>query len=141
LYKYFALLLAPAVFVLAGCGPAVQPISGTVTYQGAPVRAAELTLEPTGGSAAEVGQSFYGVAPDGAYQIDYRDYGGLPQGEYKLKISHRVQKNGEPVPDGEAGMALRSSGAVKTQTYEFDLKIVSGAAKHDFALTEDHLAR
>jgi len=113
----------------------VQPINGSVTRAGAPVTSAELAFEPAAGQS----QSFYGVVVNGKYQIDYRDLGGLYLGAYKLTITHQVQKNGKPIPDGEAGMAMRANDNVKTERYVFDLTIESGASQHDFDLKKENL--
>lgn len=85
--------------LVCGCsrpsGPAVVPVSGTVTFDGKPLKGATLRFIPTGATPGGGANGF--TKPDGTYELTgIRGGAGTSPGEYKVVISKRVN------PDGSA---------------------------------------
>ena len=84
-----------ASMVLIGCGkngPERVTVSGTVTYQGQPLREGMIRLVPMPGTSAPVS-----TAPiiDGRYSLNA--HGGVPVGSHKIEITaYRPNSNRSP---------------------------------------------
>ena len=101
---FFALSLtwAIAAAIFSGCGRDQGPervvVSGTVTFDGKPIRRGRIHFMPVATSAVPVSGA---DIKDGRYKVDGR--GGVPVGTYKIEIeAYRVDqtppKPGEPMP-------------------------------------------
>ena len=122
--------------VLAGCGPAVQDVTGTITEGGKKIGNAEILFQSTDDKSKRfVGNSI----SDGTYQLDYRGKGGMPFGKYKVTIKHYTLPDGKPLPQGKAGeqaFALIEEGKAKQVIHTFDRQVTSSSSVMDFDLKE-----
>jgi hypothetical protein len=120
----------------SGCGAAVGEVTGRVTSQGQPVPKAELvfTLET---QPAEV---FYAVArEDGNYVVDRGEKRGLPPGKYQVAVTDYVLAGGAPLPGGEEGVVLKSSGQAVPRTHTLTKDVVAGKNEIEIKLEEGQL--
>jgi hypothetical protein len=136
--KLTGVLLLGVVLFLAGCGGGGRP-TGKVTWKGTPVARAELLFAP----ASDPQNVVFGVSgPEGTYILDYGRRSGLPSGPCKVTITHYTLKNGKPLPEGEAGAALRGDlDKVLRHAFEFDREIPSGSSTQDFELNDGKKAK
>jgi len=112
-----------AAAAVAGCGGSTARIAGKVTHNGEPVGRAEVVVE----SATDAAQQFFGVtAEDGSLRVGYRDKSGVPPGPWKIRVTHFTQRDGQPLPSGEGGQALRASDRAVAKTYLFDQELAGG---------------
>jgi hypothetical protein len=76
------LFMAAVILVNAGCarGPSQVPVSGTITFDGAPVQDGQIAFEPKG-----EGKMQFGVITDGKYRIP-AEFGLVP-GDYLVRIT------------------------------------------------------
>lgn len=112
-----------AAAVLSGCGGSVARIAGKVTHNGEPVSRAEVVVE----SATDAAQQYFGMTTeDGSLYVGYRDKSGVPPGLWKIRVTHFTQRDGQPLPGGEAGQALRESNRAVARTYVFDQELAGG---------------
>lgn len=96
-----------AVFALlglmSGCsnrpsGPSLEPVSGTVKYQGTPVDGARITFYPQGDTLGNGGSAK--TDANGKYTVLYARGGeGLPAGDYRVVISKAVMPDGSEPPE------------------------------------------
>jgi hypothetical protein len=120
-----------AAAALAGCGGSAARIAGTVTHNGEPVRGAEVAVE----SATDAAEQYFGITTeDGSLYVGYRDKPGLPPGQWKIRVTHFMQRDGQPLPSGEAGQALRASNRAVARTYLFDQELAEGKNVLDLKL-------
>lgn len=92
-------LLGGSLALLAGCGssvdpdlPALVPVSGQVTLDGAPLSDAYVAFMPEGdtpgrGSGATTGE-------DGRYELESQHGEGAPVGQYRVTVSKLVNPDG-----------------------------------------------
>jgi hypothetical protein len=126
--------------MLAGCGPRGPErviISGEVTFQAKPLPTGTIYFEPCNDKS----QSLMAAAiVDGQYKMD--SLGGLPVGEYKVRIeaarervSSDLSNQQQFVPQPRGGQYIPAKYNTNT---ELKIKVESGrrSAVHDFALTE-----
>jgi hypothetical protein len=87
-------LLAMVMLPLAGCGPAVGELSGTVVYSGKPLTYGIITAVDTDGN-------YYNgkINPDGTYKIDR-----VPTGTVKVFINNKLAPQARGIP-GRGGPA------------------------------------
>ncbi len=97
--RYFCIALTVAFLVASvGCGKKATngrlPVSGTVTFQGAPLDSGSIQFMP-----ADTAGQFGGgaVITNGEYKIPEQQ--GLPVGKYKIVIS--AGDPSQPVPEGQ----------------------------------------
>jgi hypothetical protein len=77
-----SLLLLPCLaLVLAGCGGDWGTASGTVTLDGTPLAAGQITFHPEGGGATA-----YGTVQDGSFTISTGQKAGLKAGKCKVTV-------------------------------------------------------
>jgi hypothetical protein len=80
--------LAASIFVVAGCGPGLVPVEGTVTLDGRPLASATITIQRDAPTPAE--RSFRGETDEaGQFQLqtaDGQSSGALP-GDYRVYIT------------------------------------------------------
>ncbi|HVW00103.1 MAG TPA: carboxypeptidase-like regulatory domain-containing protein [Planctomycetaceae bacterium] len=74
-------------------------VEGTVTLNGQPLAQADVAFQPSGtpGPACK-------ARTDANGKFTLRDVRGgraVPEGEYKVRISHRVMPDGKPVPEND----------------------------------------
>ncbi len=120
-----------AAAALTGCGGSAARIAGTVTHNGEPVRGAEVVVE----LATDATQQYFGMTTeDGSLYVGYRDKPGLPPGQWKIRVTHFTQRDGQPLPGGETGQALRASNRVVARTYLFDQELAGGKNVLDLKL-------
>lgn len=79
-----------------GCnGSAMVPVSGKVTFEGAPVPQGTITFFPQAGGRPATGQ----IQSDGSYVLSSLEPGdGVPPGDYAVAIEARRVHGGAPVP-------------------------------------------
>ena len=77
-------LFAALFVIVAGCssGGDAEPVTGTVTFDGAPLADGRITFEPAG----QQGSGGGAVIADGSYSVPGGDVGLLP-GSYRVSIS------------------------------------------------------
>lgn len=106
--KYSLLyLVAPLLVIASGCGEAAPervatyPVEATVTFRGAPIPGAFLTLHPKQ-PLPEVPPPRASVAADGALKVStYNSGDGAPAGEYIVTVEwYKPIKNGPDVVPG-----------------------------------------
>jgi len=115
--------IGAAVAALTGCGGSTARIAGQVTHNGEPVSGAEVVLE----SPTDAGEQYYGLTTeDGSLYVGYRDKPGVAPGPWKIRVTDHTQRDGRPLPGGEAGQALRASNQVVVRTYLFDQELTGG---------------
>lgn len=123
-----AAVLAAAMLPLGGCGgqsgPARYDLSGTVTYDGQPVPAGEVVLEPDG-SKGNTGPGSLATIRDGKYQTEPAM--GVVGGAYIARITGF---DGVPVGDLSQGTPLFSN-------YTTTIDLPHEAATHDFQVPAD----
>jgi hypothetical protein len=120
---HYRCLIVVGAMAVAGCGGSVARITGTVSHNGEPVRAADVVVEST----ADAAQQFFGVTTDdGSLYVGYRDKPGLAPGAWKIRVTQYTLRNGQPLPGGEAGQAIRTSGHVVAKTYLFEQELTGG---------------
>ncbi|HTN74613.1 MAG TPA: hypothetical protein VL096_05180 [Pirellulaceae bacterium] len=126
-----------AIFVLAalaltiGCAPLTGRLTGKVLLHGQPVPNTELELIPID----DASRNFRGIGlDDGTYQVDYGTGQGLPIGKYRARITFYVQANGQPIPPGETGAALKISGQARPRTYLLEFAVEQGLRTLDLNL-------
>jgi len=114
-----------------GCGKSTAHISGKVLQQGKPVSQAVLDFT----LLAEQPKVYRGVSlPDGAYVIDYGVDGGLAFGKYRITVTRTETLDGSPLPTGEEGAALLSSGKAQDRSYLLEKEITSSSTTFDLSL-------
>lgn len=86
-----------ATLACVGCGGAESTVSGVVTLDGTPVDLGDVTFYPaqTGKGQAASGD----ITSGGEYTIQAGQTGGLPAGEYLVRVVSR----GEPTPHPQGG--------------------------------------
>lgn len=77
--------------LLAGCSgddrEPLQPVTGSVVYQGEPAENATIVLHPTGDQSNRALKPFGTTGPEGRFQIStYDTNDGTPAGEYRVTI-------------------------------------------------------
>ena len=101
-------LLSPRRFVLAGLliayavtgcgksGPKTVPVSGTVTVDGAPLNAGQVTFFPVDNTGGSGGTGFSGGIIDsaGKYTISTDGQSGAPLGKYTATVSPSMVPTG-----------------------------------------------
>lgn len=118
----------------AGCGAPLGQATGKVTWKGTPAARADVVFTPEADPDAAV----FGVSgPDGTYHLDYARKRGVLAGKCKVTITWFTLRDGKPLPDGEAGAALRGDDEkVLRHVYEFDKAVAAGPNPIDFELAE-----
>jgi hypothetical protein len=86
----FGLALLAAVATLPGCGPSgprLEPVSGKVTLDGAPLKSGTVTLVADESKGTkQVGSSSGAIGSDGTYRITTDGKDGAPPGWYKVVV-------------------------------------------------------
>ncbi len=121
------------ITTLCGCGGPLGRVDGKVTLKGQPVADADIVFQPEENpNTWYSGLSF----EDGSYQLSYGRSSGLPVGRYTVKVTYYALKNGQPLPSGEEGKALRDEEKAVAKTVSFDRDISAGKNTLDFELDE-----
>lgn len=98
-----------ALTLLAGCGesvkpeviPPLEPVSGTVTIDGAPVAGVAVTFFPAG-QGAKGNPSTGTTDASGKYSLKHRSgKDGIPAGDYIVIFSRMALPDGSPIPPGK----------------------------------------
>jgi hypothetical protein len=117
-------LAAVCLMGFSGCGAATAPVSGQVLLKGKPVPGAEIQLVPVN----DASKSYRGISlNDGTYQVDYGQAAGLPLGKYRATVTVYQTADGRPLPEGEAGQALKASGKAIMRKYVLEVPVEKGA--------------
>jgi hypothetical protein len=130
-------LLASAILAQGGCSrvPSQVPVSGTVTFDGTPIKDGEIAFEPRG-----AGKMQFSVITDGKYSIPVKF--GLTPGDYIIRIT--ASRSTGQKAQTDAFVTAADSLEINEQflppkfnsASELSIKIEPSAeAKHDFALT------
>lgn len=137
-FRWFA-GLSLALFTLiafVGCGGSTARISGKVLLNGEPVPSADIEFVPK----EDDSQNFRGVLlEDGSYAIDYGPAGAMPIGDYLVKVTLYRTRNGKPLPEGEEGEVLKSSGKVQVLRYVLELPVTGSSSSADLLLEKGTL--
>lgn len=87
-----------SVLAMAGCGgkegPVTVRVSGSVSFEGKPLKEGKITLTPIGETQ---GGSFAGEIREGKYDIPKAD-GPIANGSYRVEIS-AIAKQGKSLPN------------------------------------------
>ncbi|MFQ3650488.1 MAG: carboxypeptidase-like regulatory domain-containing protein [Gemmataceae bacterium] len=106
-----------------GCSPPSARVWGTVTLNGQPVEAAELSFLLEGSNQTVHGKS----GADGRFWLDYPSGSGMPAGKYRILVSRYTLPNGKPLPSGEKGEALRANEErVRKWTVRYEKELPAG---------------
>ena len=129
-----ASLVIPLVllfFVVSGCGGnSVRP-TGKVLLGQQPVAGAELLFKSIDTPAV----MFQGISlDDGTYVVDYGEQSGLPMGKYHITATLFLDRTGQPIPGGEEGNVLKSSGRAVAQAYSLEQLIEGDSVPLDIEL-------
>lgn len=128
----FAVILSS--FSLSGCGGSLADVAGTVKKDGKPLPDADLVFAPTGDKQ----RSFYALSVEGGeFQVDYGDTDGMPPGTYKITVTWYTLPNGQPLPAGEAGTDLKSSGKAREHSKQLTRDISSGKNTLELDVVKD----
>lgn len=89
--------LCVATLAFVGCNSAESTVSGIVTLDGKPVERGDVTFYPaqTGKGQAASGE----ISSGGEYNLQTGQTGGLPAGEYQVRVVSR----GESIPHPQGG--------------------------------------
>ena len=132
------LLLVLAAALGAGCNPhslpPMAPVKGTVTLDGQPVTAGQVSFIPTD-KTDTAGLSSGTIGTDGAYEIHTGGASGAPLGKYKVTVTTSTV----PVP-GATTMPMAAWGAqykdpMKTPL-NFEVVNNPEAGRYDLKLTK-----
>ena len=129
-------IAALAIASLGGCGRSLGQVEGKVTQQGQGVPRAQLVFslenQPT--------EVYYGISrDDGSYLLDVGDRRGLPPGKYQVVVTDHVQADGKPLPAGEEGVVLRSSGQAVERKYALTKEVAAGRNEIEIKLEDGRL--
>ena len=99
--RHFRFLPLCVLVALAGCttgGPALTPVTGTVTLDDKPLAGALVKFFPQGNTEGHGG--FAKTGEDGKYEIAPQRLSGkgLLPGEYKVIVSRLLTPDGKPLP-------------------------------------------
>lgn len=120
----------------SGCGGDTARLSGKVLLQGQPVPKAEIELAPVDDAT----RNYRGISlADGTYQLDYGQAAGLPLGKYRATVTFYQTKDGKPLPEGEAGQGLKSSGKAVARKYVLELNVEKSSTNIDLNLDQGTL--
>ena len=115
------------ILSIAGCGPSMLTVEGTVTWDGTPVETGTISFLPADGK----GPSFGGELKDGGYRIQAEKPAALGAKNVSITGIRKTGKMIEAGPPAPAGTMvddlLRISSTEKCE-------IVDGENKHDFQL-------
>lgn len=95
-----------ALVLLIGCGdgrPPMTNVTGTVTYQNAPLKFGTVFFDPVDSSALYVPRGL--IKSDGTFEMATQDWKGAPLGEYQIRVNcfesqdpnFRQKEGSEPV--------------------------------------------
>jgi len=122
-----------AMSMSIGCGGTVATVTGKATLGGQPVGGAEVVVEST----SDPSESFFGMTTeDGSVFASYGTESGMPVGHYKVHVTYFTQRNGQPLPAGEEGQALRQAGRAIGKVYTFEHDFVTGKNELDLKREE-----
>lgn len=120
-----AILCAILCSFILGCGSSepLARLSCHVSRGDQPLAGAELRFELTGAKRATI--SAVSLA-DGSCYIDLGERKGLPPGDYRITVTQYETVDGQPLPGGEEGQALKSTGKARRVRYEFSKPLAKG---------------
>lgn len=100
-----------AVLASGGCGkrgPALIPVTGTVTLDGQPLEGVNVTFMPVAGAEGEGGIAVTDAS--GKYELkQFRGTGkGTAAGEYRVTISKVVMADGSPIPADKSAAEVQT---------------------------------
>ena len=120
--------------LIAGCGPSESkrnPVTGTVTWKGQPVKSGTINFRSADGKHVATG-----TIVDGKYEIP--KVSGLPAGKYQVAISYPDPKVPAPRPDeppGESQEVREMLPAKYTDGSELKADIKDGPNQVNYDLT------
>lgn len=130
---WLSALLIGCTLLFVGCSKYESTVVGTVRMDSNPLDHGKVTYVSEGGSVIAVGQ----IKSDGEYRVQVATSGGLPSGEYQVKVTSRApavpSKGGGPPRPGKSLIPRRytrgqTSGwkfTVEPGSNTFDLEISS----------------
>jgi hypothetical protein len=131
--QVFTAGLIAAAAALVGCGKPGGQVTGKVTHHGQAVVRANIVFN----SESDAAEVFYGASNDeGKYTLDTTARGGLTPGKYKVVVTDYVQRDGSPLPAGEAGASLRDSEQVVTRRHQLSKDVAAGPNEIELKLEE-----
>lgn len=88
-------------------GPELGPVSGVVLLDEEPLVNADVFFMPLEGTPGVGGQAR--TKAEGKFEVVYfRGGEGLPAGDYRVAVSHRLMPDGTPVPEGDTTPPIES---------------------------------
>ena len=94
-------LYALTMFALPGCGTGnslkLEPVCGTVTYQGKPLDHGNVVFNPTGSTTGP--QAIGSIGSDGSFEMKVATRTGVPMGKYIVTIHSRKKLSLEQQQD------------------------------------------
>jgi hypothetical protein len=128
LYPQLCLAVATSwILLVAGCGPALVTIEGTVTWDGAPVETGTISFLPADGKGPTIG----GELKDGGYRIKAEKQAALGAKSVAITGIRKTGKMIEAGPPAPAGTMVDE--LLRVSSTE-SCEIVAGENKHDFQL-------
>ena len=130
------LLIAVAVTGCGKAGPKMAPVSGTVTVDGVPLTAGQVTFVPVDTAEKPGNTGFSGGTLDatGKYTIFTGGEAGAPLGKYKATVNPSMV----PMAGGGAPPTAFNAKFRDAKTSTLDVEVVDGApaGKYDLKLTK-----
>lgn len=124
-------LVVLGLILAAGCGKRVN-VTGKVLENGKPIAQAELRLA----SESDATLFVSGISDqNGVYMLDTAGKRGIPPGRYKVSITWWRLRDGKPLPEGEAGSALRGTSKVRSFSAELSTEIKADSSSVDLDVT------
>ncbi len=115
------------ILLIAGCGPSLVTVEGTVTLDGTPVETGTISFLPADGK----GPTFGGELKGGGYQIQAEKTAALGAKNVTITGIRKTGKMIEAGPPAPAGTMVEELLTVSTTE---KCEIVDGENKHDFQL-------
>ncbi|RUL87574.1 hypothetical protein [Tautonia sociabilis] len=115
----FAIAVALAAATVSGCGgdptkPKLGRVSGSVTYNGAPVTKGVVTFVPSGGAGAQTGQPATGeIGSDGSFRLTTFESGdGAVVGDHvvlvqSVEMDPSIEGGSMPIPDARGNLPIQ----------------------------------
>ena len=120
-------VVAGWVLLIAGCGPSMLTVEGTVTWDGTPVETGTISFLPADGK----GPSFGGELKNGSYRVEAAEPAALGAKNVTITGVRKTGKMIEAGPPAPAGTMVEELLSISSTE---KCEIVDGENKHDFQL-------
>jgi hypothetical protein len=120
-----------ALALLTGCERRV-PVTGRVVENGQPLAGAELRWA----HRSDPNVFVTGVTDaTGAYVLDAAGRKDIPAGTYEVTVTWWRTKDGQPLPAGEQGTAMKGTAAARPFTATVEVEVKAGSPTVDIDVT------